>query len=209
MQIPRLLFALFVSQTLASESGTTCTNTCLYEQDGICDDGGPGSELSDCSFGTDCTDCGGRGPSPSLPPPSDPPSPSLPPPSGAPPPPKGIRMERILTWAIAGLSSLLVVVSLVVIRGRQMVSSSIQLYGRKLLARIPWLVSNTNLTTPTADMELVPNPNPVEKPFQPNVNDPKLGKPTPEAKAVRSVQRLSKSSVPPPPPRLVTRTNRQ
>eukprot|EP00900_Chrysochromulina_parva_P004319 jgi/Chrpa1/13889/Chrysochromulina_OHIO_Genome00024570-RA len=37
-----------------------CTETCHYASDGECDDGGPGAEYSDCSLGTDCTDCGPR-----------------------------------------------------------------------------------------------------------------------------------------------------
>ena len=37
-----------------------CRNTCSYARDGDCDDGGPGSEFSTCSLGSDCTDCGTR-----------------------------------------------------------------------------------------------------------------------------------------------------
>ena len=37
-----------------------CSNTCSYPGDGECDDGGPGSEFSDCDIGTDCVDCGPR-----------------------------------------------------------------------------------------------------------------------------------------------------
>lgn len=48
-----------------------CSDGCQYKSDGACDDGGSGSEYSDCSLGTDCSDCGSR-PPPSLtePPPS-------------------------------------------------------------------------------------------------------------------------------------------
>lgn len=42
-------------------SGYQCTNFCnTYQNDGICDDGGPGSEYSDCTWGNDCSDCGVR-----------------------------------------------------------------------------------------------------------------------------------------------------
>ena len=34
-----------------------CDNTCRYDNDGDCDDGGPGSEYSYCDSGTDCQDC--------------------------------------------------------------------------------------------------------------------------------------------------------
>ena len=38
-----------------------CTDTCgVRASDGVCDDGGPGSESSSCALGTDCTDCGYR-----------------------------------------------------------------------------------------------------------------------------------------------------
>lgn len=39
-----------------------CSDTCQYAKDGACDDGGPGSDYSGCSLGTDCTDCGDRTP---------------------------------------------------------------------------------------------------------------------------------------------------
>lgn len=53
----------------------TCSNSCfLLSSDGICDDGGPGSEFSICQEGTDCEDCGIR-----KAPPQPPPVPSLPP----------------------------------------------------------------------------------------------------------------------------------
>ena len=38
----------------------------------ICDDGGPGAEISDCSFGTDCADCGLRQQLATSPPPPPP-----------------------------------------------------------------------------------------------------------------------------------------
>ena len=52
----------------ASSSITLCENICLDESgndwanDGVCDDGGPGSDFSACGFGlgSDCLDCGPR-----------------------------------------------------------------------------------------------------------------------------------------------------
>ena len=67
-----------------------CTNACggngLIPGNGICQDGGPGSEFSECPYGTDCDDCGLRVPSPSLPP-ASPPAPLLPPSPPSPPSP--------------------------------------------------------------------------------------------------------------------------
>ena len=37
-----------------------CTDDCPTHGDGDCDDGGRGASFSDCSFGSDCTDCGQR-----------------------------------------------------------------------------------------------------------------------------------------------------
>ena len=42
----------------APMEATMCTNFCVHSRDGDCDDGGPGSEYSLCSPGTDCADCG-------------------------------------------------------------------------------------------------------------------------------------------------------
>lgn len=39
-----------------------CSDTCEYQGDGECDDGGPGSATDLCAFGTDCSDCGSRTP---------------------------------------------------------------------------------------------------------------------------------------------------
>eukprot|EP00966_Prymnesium_polylepis_P005650 128919-Prymnesium_polylepis.1 len=58
------------------------SDTCQYLSDGGCDDGGLGSEYSDCGYGDDCTDCGPRAHSP---PPVSPPLPARPPPSCPPP----------------------------------------------------------------------------------------------------------------------------
>lgn len=37
-----------------------CIDTCLFNDDGDCDDGGPGSDYDLCELGTDCADCGTR-----------------------------------------------------------------------------------------------------------------------------------------------------
>ena len=42
------------------EDGGYCIDTCMTKNDGVCDDGGPGSEHAICELGTDCTDCGIR-----------------------------------------------------------------------------------------------------------------------------------------------------
>ncbi len=44
----------------AFESLGSCTNTCEFANDGICDDGGPNSFSRSCNIGTDCGDCGIR-----------------------------------------------------------------------------------------------------------------------------------------------------
>ncbi len=31
-----------------------CSELCEYSKDGVCDDGGSGSDFDDCAFGTDC-----------------------------------------------------------------------------------------------------------------------------------------------------------
>ena len=49
-----------------SSNWMSCTNTCNWSGDHECDDGGPGSEYDACGLGTDCDDCGDRGPSPQL-----------------------------------------------------------------------------------------------------------------------------------------------
>jgi hypothetical protein len=40
--------------------GSLCNDTCVYSDDGLCEDGGPSSVISLCALGTDCTDCGTR-----------------------------------------------------------------------------------------------------------------------------------------------------
>lgn len=38
-----------------------CDNTCVFANDGECDDGGEGAiKDSHCEYGTDCNDCGVR-----------------------------------------------------------------------------------------------------------------------------------------------------
>ncbi|NOS99454.1 MAG: hypothetical protein HOP29_02380 [Phycisphaerales bacterium] len=37
-----------------------CSNDCRFDFDNDCDDGGPGSDYSNCDYGTDCGDCGPR-----------------------------------------------------------------------------------------------------------------------------------------------------
>lgn len=44
----------------ASCEGLRCDDTCFYANDGLCNDGGPGSVFSVCELGSDCTDCGPR-----------------------------------------------------------------------------------------------------------------------------------------------------
>jgi hypothetical protein len=47
----------------AGQSGTSpvlCSEECPYSGDGVCDDGGPGASYGDCTYGTDCADCGVR-----------------------------------------------------------------------------------------------------------------------------------------------------
>lgn len=43
--------------TTSSSSTSSGSSVCLQNGDGDCDDGGPGSEFSICSFGTDTIDC--------------------------------------------------------------------------------------------------------------------------------------------------------
>ena len=44
----------------SGSGGGLCSESCSYSNDGDCDDGGPGSDFSLCSLGTDCIDCGPR-----------------------------------------------------------------------------------------------------------------------------------------------------
>eukprot|EP00966_Prymnesium_polylepis_P326724 7382627-Prymnesium_polylepis.1 len=63
----RALIILIVGALTSSVTGQ-CTDACQYPQDGICDDGGLGSQYNACPLGSDCTDCGVR----IIPPPSPP-----------------------------------------------------------------------------------------------------------------------------------------
>jgi len=58
-----------------------CLNTCYWNDDSECDDGGSGSDYNSCGHGTDCLDCGKRSTKISDPPPSPP---HLPPPPYSP-----------------------------------------------------------------------------------------------------------------------------
>ena len=61
------------SATNSTGNWSLCYDYCRYAYDGDCDDGGPGSQYSACSFGWDCYDCGARyagaPPTPVAPPP--------------------------------------------------------------------------------------------------------------------------------------------
>ena len=73
-----------------------------YVNNGVCDDGGPGSEdpmaeggyRSSCDWGTDCADCGPRGVRPISSPPSPPTVPTPPSPPPPPPPPRWPNVGR-------------------------------------------------------------------------------------------------------------------
>eukprot|EP00966_Prymnesium_polylepis_P116592 2694741-Prymnesium_polylepis.1 len=82
MRARRFLLLLFLSQGCgAKDTCSLCADdTCHYPADGLCDDGGPGSQYNACLLGTDCTDCGMRCPAP-------PPSPPIPPEPPSPPSP--------------------------------------------------------------------------------------------------------------------------
>ncbi len=51
---------LILAWTFVAARADTCDNTCIYANDGDCDDGQPGSDYSYCACGTDCSDCGSR-----------------------------------------------------------------------------------------------------------------------------------------------------
>ncbi|XP_070538870.1 extracellular serine proteinase-like isoform X3 [Ptychodera flava] len=48
--------------TCADYRPDLCYNTCWWNGDGECDDGGPGASYNGCDYGTDCKDCGPRPP---------------------------------------------------------------------------------------------------------------------------------------------------
>lgn len=67
-----------------------CENTCVMASDGLCSDGGPGTQTAVyCVTGEDCADCGPRmmPPPPSPTPPNSSPPPPNPSPEPSPPPP--------------------------------------------------------------------------------------------------------------------------
>ncbi len=47
-------FAVFVVGDIETPLTSICSELCEYSQDDYCDDGGPGSDYSNCPFGTDC-----------------------------------------------------------------------------------------------------------------------------------------------------------
>ena len=47
-------------RTTSMTSLALCSDTCRYDDDGDCDDGGPGYDYDYCDLGSDCTDCGPR-----------------------------------------------------------------------------------------------------------------------------------------------------
>ena len=78
----------------------SCSNTCTYDTDGLCDDGGQGADFQYCLHGTDCEDCGARPPSytyPSPPPLST--SPTSPPAS---PPQSPLLATLVTSFAASG-----------------------------------------------------------------------------------------------------------
>jgi len=116
-----------------------CASNPALSGDGICSDGGPGSEYLWCEEGHDCADCGVRAfyppspppPSPSPPPPSPLPSPPPPlpaaPPSEAaasplsPPPATSASTGAIIGGVVGGITALLLLLVGVVLmmkRGR-------------------------------------------------------------------------------------------
>jgi len=81
-----------------------CQNTCVFANDQVCDDGGPGAAYTECTVGSDCADCGLRlddSPPPSVlaPPPPPPPPPSTSSLPTPPPPPPGVGCDPTPTSA--------------------------------------------------------------------------------------------------------------
>jgi len=64
MKLPKLLPTLFILAVtclcLGSCQRTLCANSCPFNHDGQCDDGGEGSDSDVCELGSDCADCGER-----------------------------------------------------------------------------------------------------------------------------------------------------
>lgn len=44
----------------AKADTVVCFDACQWNFDGVCDDGGPGSQYDACAYGSDCTDCRAR-----------------------------------------------------------------------------------------------------------------------------------------------------
>lgn len=59
---PRLPSEVVPAATPIGEDGMMCTDTCGSSGDNECDDGGPDSLYSICTYGSDCSDCGPREP---------------------------------------------------------------------------------------------------------------------------------------------------
>ena len=118
--------ALLASATAQTE---LCTNTCNVKQDGACDDGGPGSEYSQCAYGTDCEDCGAR-PLALAPLPPSPWSPGLTP-SPSPPavPPGACKTDEVLVAAI----SLFFLGAILVLAAMNVPSAHPKFYARSML----------------------------------------------------------------------------
>lgn len=55
-----LLMAGIGTTTLVSCKKELCSDTCPFNNDGTCDDGGEGAVYNLCDEGTDCADCGPR-----------------------------------------------------------------------------------------------------------------------------------------------------
>jgi len=72
------------SPNVSPPSDGICINNCHYSYDNDCDDGGANSDYDFCELGSDCHDCGPRGPSASPPSSLSPSQPSPPPPSPSP-----------------------------------------------------------------------------------------------------------------------------
>ena len=49
-----------IGYIIKDREGVVCDDSCEFAFDGVCDDGGPDSEYSYCSLGTDCADCAPR-----------------------------------------------------------------------------------------------------------------------------------------------------
>lgn len=66
MKLWKLSFLLLLLLGVGLPFGTAsckkkiCSDSCIFNHDGQCDDGGEGSEYNMCEFGTDCADCGER-----------------------------------------------------------------------------------------------------------------------------------------------------